>query len=382
MIDTDVHTNSRQQTTPVHVPGPKAGEKFRNWWAEMWSATVKNPGAAVVALLVLAVGLINLAGLFGYNLLTKDNLISITGFTVATLALYIRAHTAAVSKMGANIQELKTTSTSRIDRLEESFELTVDGLASKTDTLRESVDELVTSRSPYTVNGTSIGIELREMLKSADAWKFRGGSGRWQRSHVLPALASGTKLGSRYEMLILDPSREALCSAYAEYRTQQRQNTLDGVSQTDLSSIRSELLACVFAVAWYKKRSRIDPSVHLVQSFSPLRQDISPLRAAITTADMTEPGLFVPRKAWYYAALVDEFDQLRKISPKVVFANLDLLPLDRSGLSAEHVREVLLSARIKNPDDSTVDRPLISTDAASVIDWSVVLDLTFKETSR
>jgi hypothetical protein len=382
MTDTEVRANSTQQTAPVDERGHKASEKFRIWCDEMWSATAKNPGAAVVALLVLGVGLINLAGLFGFNLLTKDNLISITGFTVATLALYIHAHTAAVSKMGADIEEFKTTSASLIGNLESAITSTVNGLASTTEGLRDSVDELVTNRSPYTVNGTSIGVELREMLDSANSWKFRGGSGRWQRSHVLPSLASGTKLGSRYEMLILDPSREMLCRDYAEYRTQQRQNTVDGSTHTDLNSIRSELLACVFAVAWYKKRSRVEPSVHLIQSFSPLRQDISPLRAAITTADMTEPGLFVPTKAWYYAALVDEFDQLRKISPQVAFGDLDSLPLLPSELRPDHVQDVLLSASIRNPDNSTADRPLVSSDAVSVIDWSAVLDLAFKEPSR
>ncbi|MCC9173876.1 hypothetical protein [Arthrobacter sp. zg-Y179] len=174
---------------------------------------------------------------------------------------------------------------------------------------------LVQERSPLTIHPKKIRDELSGMLDSAKTWSFRGGSGRWQREAVLPHLGRERNRDIAYRMLILDPTEERLCGQYADYRNKHRRDQ----KQNSASSVRNDLLACIVACAWYERNTRIQPVIYLSQTYSPLRQDMSDGKVAVTVADQTKEGLFIPASSWYYDSLVDEFEQHCLRSPQLTF---------------------------------------------------------------
>lgn len=235
-----------------------------------------------------------------------------------------------------------------------------------------SLAELVNIKSPYNVRSTHIAAELNEMVNVAESWMFRGGSGRWQRSTVLPILSRETKREIPYRMLILDPTSDELCEEYADYRNRHRTDN----STSTTTTVRNDVLACIVAAAWYLRRSRIVPTVHLAQTYSPLRQDFSDSKAAVTVADPNESGLFIPKSSWYYQSMVDEFNQFRNRSPWIDFTNVPSeIPLWNE-LSIDHVREILSSVRV-NQNGGT-PRPLFDTISLIESNLPEICRLVFK----
>jgi hypothetical protein len=181
--------------------------------------------------------------------------------------------------------------------------------------MKRSVIDLVDNKAPLHLNPSFIRPELDQHLRHprCDSWKFRGGSGRWQRTSVLPTLAKQRNFDVKYSMLILDPRDEQLCRDYAAYRNGHRR---DEVQETS-ASIRMDLLACIIAVAWYRAKSRIRPEIHLNTVYSPLRLDLSPFGAVLTVSDPHSPALSCGPDSWLYTSLQDEFDRTLEQTPSL-----------------------------------------------------------------
>ena len=209
--------------------------------------------------------------------------------------------------------------------------------------VNEDLSSLLKRTSPLTVQSYKIGGELMGMLETATAWSFRGGSGRWQREAVHPHLSRERDRDISYRMLILDPTESRLCDEYATYRNKHRQKQKHNTA----SSVRNDLLACIVACAWYQQNTRIRPEIYLSQIYSPLRQDMSNERAAITVADQSKEGLFVPTSSWYYTSLMDEFEQHCGRSPKLAFDTSTKYTEDWTELSSYDVRNALKSTSIQ-----------------------------------
>ncbi|MGW1208055.1 hypothetical protein ACWD5F_00290 [Streptomyces sp. NPDC002499] len=184
---------------------------------------------------------------------------------------------------------------------------------------------------------------LDEALQTASYWHFRGGLGNWQRSTVLPKLSAITVYEVDYFMQIIDPRDMNLCARYSEYRMRSRQRT----PREDSSEVRNELLANIYAAAWYKKHTRLNPRISLLSFYSPLRYDASDHALITTVADPESPGLRAPSGGWYYLSILDEIKQTREGAPRVILPRTDSsFPRDWRSVEAGHVEDALNQVKV------------------------------------
>ncbi|MFE6765422.1 hypothetical protein [Streptomyces sp. NPDC057689] len=222
------------------------------------------------------------------------------------------------------------------------------------DVLRDVVADLSVIKRDVEIRGAGahvieipqeeIGSRLEELLGSASSWHFRGGLGGWQRSTALPALSKITNRDIAYSMHILNPADEGLCRRYASYRASAGQRA----GTTDPENVRDELLALLYAVAWYTDRTRIKAEVSFLSSYSPLRYDLSDAGLVVTVPDMQERAIYAPVGGWYFTSVRDEMDQASKaLAAAVLPTGQDMFPQRWQDVRAHHVREALESVRVQ-----------------------------------
>ncbi|MGP5023988.1 hypothetical protein ACTXI4_02180 [Glutamicibacter ardleyensis] len=301
-----------------------------------------NPANRVIAFVTFGAVLLQVLSILGFLQALDSTTLAVISFTLlAILALVL---------------DMQVQQTRALNAAEHDRDQTAKSLAHGTETL----DGLLASRAPFDVRPNFIKPELDKLLslETVRFWKFRGGSGRWQRSVVLPTLAGLHKNDVEYKMLILDPRNENLCGQYAKYRNTHRispqslqLNTKDHPRNETTSSVRDELLACVVAAAWYSAKSRVKAQVYLNQTYSPLRLDLSATGVMLTVSDPSEPGLMCRPDSWLYKALDDEFERTIEQSPQILFSHGDALIHPVPNLNSEVVTDILGSARIRVGDD-------------------------------
>lgn len=175
---------------------------------------------------------------------------------------------------------------------------------SKAETLKSLLESTVDQDAVHEIPAGHIRKVLGEMLGSSKEWYFRGGSARWQREHVLPALAQVTDRPVQYKVQVISPFDSELCSKYAVYRRKSRPDD----ERADPKRIQMELLAFIYAVVVWASRSKIAPHITLLHRFSPFRLDGNSESFLITVADPHRNGLRTKAGNWYHAALLDEFE--------------------------------------------------------------------------
>ena len=256
------------------------------------------------------------------------------------------------------------------------------GLIAKTSndlaTYAHRTEELARRGAPNQIDGPFIGKELDSLLANPDAttWKFRGGSGRWQRDVVLPTLSKIRDREVVYKMLILDPREDHLCALYARYRNTHRQDA--PVETAD--SIRMQLAACIVAAVWASLRSRVKPEIRLSQVYSPMRLDLGDSGAMMTVSDPEQPGLMVTSDSWLYRALDDELERAAERAPRVII-NPRLFDEynPASALDAAAARAVLEASTIETYGMTAIE-PLFSAKQLDRLDLSKVAAISWPDT--
>jgi hypothetical protein len=222
-----------------------------------------------------------------------------------------------------------------------------------------------------------IGTRLEGLLGATNSWHFRGGLGGWQRSTALPALSNVRNQDISYSMHILNPADEDLCRRYANYRASAGQRA----GTTDPQNVRDELLALLYAVAWYKERTRVKAAVSFLSNYSPLRYDLSNAGLIVTVPDMQERAIYAPAGGWYCTSVRDEMDQASKALPAAVLpSGAGMFPPQWSDVRAQHVREALEAVRIRPSRLSGQSSiPLLTGWAdSSSLDFEKIAQLPFK----
>ncbi|MFJ7049751.1 hypothetical protein ACIQVC_41025 [Streptomyces sp. NPDC101112] len=222
-----------------------------------------------------------------------------------------------------------------------------------------------------------IGTRLESLLSSSNYWHFRGGLGGWQRSTALPALSNVRNQDVSYSMHILNPADEDLCSRYANYRASAGQRT----GTTEPQNVRDELLGLLYAVAWYKACTRVDPKVSFLYSYSPLRYDLSNAGLIVTVPDMQERAIYAPAGGWYCTSVRDEMDQASKALPAAVLPSGEgMFPRQWRDVSAQHVREALEATRVRPSKlPGQPSQPLLTGWAdSSNLDFEKIAQFPFK----
>lgn len=172
------------------------------------------------------------------------------------------------------------------------------------DGLRDAVLANTIRNAVHEVPSGDIRGTLENMLDNSSEWYFRGGSARWQREAVLPALAANSARKIPYKAQIISPFDQKLCTEYAEYRKKSRPDDRG----TDWKSIQIELLSFIYAASYWSSLSRVTPEIHLLHRYSPFRLDANSQSAVVTIADQKKNGLRANSGNWYYTSILDEFE--------------------------------------------------------------------------
>ena len=150
---------------------------------------------------------------------------------------------------------------------------------------------------------------LKESVRNTREYRFRGRSGRFFRSYVLPNLAKDAKAQNRkvrVRVQVLDPRATNICERYAEYRNKLRQE--DGDAWTP-ERIRNESVATIVAAyAWASDHYPVEISVSLNHWFSLFRLDQSDGVAVLTREDPQAPAIMASKGTSFYDSFSMDFD--------------------------------------------------------------------------
>lgn len=178
-------------------------------------------------------------------------------------------------------------------------------------------------------------------------------------------------------MHILNPADEDLCSRYANYRASAGQRA----GTTNPQNVRDELLALLYAVAWYKERTRVNPEVLFLYNYSPLRYDLSSSGLIVTVPDMQERAIYAPAGGWYCTSVRDEMDQAGKALPVVVLPSGEgMFPQQWRDVRAQHVSKALEAVRVlpsRNSGQASISLLTGWADSSS-LDFEKIARLPFK----
>ncbi|TRO57616.1 hypothetical protein [Streptomyces sp. IB201691-2A2] len=332
-----------------------ASSRFRN----ILNAAKESPGDAVTFLTVAAIAVVTLLDMFevislGQEFLSGAAIVVLSAFLVTLMA----SRKAAVEQ-----KEVLQNVVTDLDNIKQDIEIRGAG-AHVIEIPREE-----------------IGRRLDDLLSSTNSWYFRGGLGGWQRSTALPALSNVTNQDISYRMHILNPANEDLCRRYANYRASAGQRT----GTTDPQSVRDELLALLYAVAWYQQRTRVNPDVSFLSNYSPLRYDLSNAGLIVTVPDIQERAIYAPAGGWYCTSVRDELEQVGKGLPTVALPSGEgMFPQQWRDVSAQHVRDALDAVRVRpNRLPGQPSQSLLTGWAdSSNLDFEKIAQLPFKGRSN
>lgn len=215
---------------------------------------------------------------------------------------------------------------------------------------------------------------FEELLERSTEWLFRGGSGRFLRTDTLPALARNTHVDVPVSVQLLDPRDRVLCDAYARYRALARHERNVREDEGDAARIQADLLAAIYAAGWWTANSRIDATVSLARTFSPLRVDLGSTAVFVTIADKEQPSLLAERDTWLYNSLRDELSQASKTLELVRMPPPHVFPQERHLVNGDAVAAALAEVQV-------VDG-LVGDPAPLLIDFADAAELDFEDIAR
>uniref|UniRef100_A0AAU3GZR6 Uncharacterized protein n=1 Tax=Streptomyces sp. NBC_01401 TaxID=2903854 RepID=A0AAU3GZR6_9ACTN len=295
-----------------------ASSRFRH----ILNAAKESPGDAVTLLTVAAIVVVTLLDMFEVISLSQEFL---SGAAVVVLSAFLLT---LLGSRKAAVEQKKV----------------LHGVEADLNAIKRDIEIRGAGAHVIEIPQGEIDGRLVELLSSANSWHFRGGLGGWQRSAALPHLATIMNRDISYSMHILNPADEDLCRRYASYRASAGQRA----GTTDPENVRDELLALLYAVAWYNERTRIKVEVSFLRSYSPLRYDLSDAGLIVTVPDMQERAIYAPAGGWYCTSVRDEMDQASKALPAAVLPSGEgMFPQQWGDVRAQHVREVLEAVGVR-----------------------------------
>ena len=297
----------------------------------IWAFVRTNPGDAVTGLVVLVIAGLTVADLTDKLTLSQEVLARVAVFVFCALFILVLVERQAARHREETRDANRAAMASNLRDIDRNLALLRKGQITE-------------------VPADDIGARLTELLDSASGWYFRGGSGRWQRSNVLPALARLTDRDVPYVMQILNPTDPELCVRYASYRARQRPPEVRRQGEDQPETVRDDILACIYAAAWYRFRTRLQTEVYLQPLYSPLRLDIGTSGLMATVADPKAPGLLGKPDGWYYQSVLDEIKQACTELPRLVLcADPAALPDDPAQVDGSRVEKALATTVIVHP---------------------------------
>lgn len=187
---------------------------------------------------------------------------------------------------------------------------------------RRSVAKRVADASAVRqLTGVEVGQEHTEAHNHTEQWIFKGGTGTYLRAVTLPGCVESARRERRplrMQVEIIDPADEALCAAYAQFRSSLTPGP-DGTGELwTRDRTRKESFATILAACWYRQRfTFLTIEVGLPSTMTTFRWDLSSRSVIMTQDDSSSPALVFEKGKPYYRAynreLATSFKQARRV---------------------------------------------------------------------
>lgn len=226
-------------------------------------------------------------------------------------------------------------------------------VAASTRQLHQGLDAISSVR---VLTGAQVGAEHAEARRDTTRWVFKGGTGTYVRAVTLPRCVENARQARRslsFRMQIIDPTDEAVCREYAQFR-QSVAHLPDATGEPwTVDRTRKESYASILAACWHQEHYKLlDIDVRLSTTRTTMRWDLSSSRLILTQEDPFGTALVFDVGRPYYdywdIELRESLDQSRAV------------PLDRATdlylgdeLTVETVRQLFTRLGMELPRSFT-----------------------------
>ncbi|WNO53181.1 hypothetical protein [Stakelama saccharophila] len=202
---------------------------------------------------------------------------------------------------------------------------------------------------------------LQTPLADTKSYWFRGRSGRFMRSAVMPALDAAGRRESvlrTLHMLLPDPADTPMLADYAHYR-----GSLQGAKGTwDASRIQNEILATIIAAARRVNANHFfEVALYLKSDFALFRLDMSDDRLVMTREDPKWPGIACSSRSKFYASYHEEFrneaSRAKSVDLSLASVPTPLEPEDVDGILAALSLSITLTDEDRTAIVKGVEKP-------------------------
>lgn len=157
------------------------------------------------------------------------------------------------------------------------------------------------------VEPKQISRELKDAAESTSEWNYRGHTGRYFRSTILPVLERRAESHGRYINIsaqLLDPDDLGRLQYFVEYRASVNP---EKAAYWTVDRARAEILATVISVATAPQRSkRISCQIFLGGFVSPFTVDMATSVAVVTRESSSMGALKYPAGSTFFDSMVED----------------------------------------------------------------------------
>ena len=202
------------------------------------------------------------------------------------------------------------------------------------------------------IDAKKVGPLLKDTAARTSLWNYRGHTGQYFRTMILPTLArESSNTGRRITMCVqvLNPDDADLMDYFMAYRTSGPSSRNGTVNRADLEA---EILSTILSVAQLAARSpRLDVTLFLSETLSPYTVDISSEVAVLSRAE--ESALKYAFGSTFYQSAVDDlrlgFRQAHEVSfPANLPREIDSIDKVKSALALLGIVAVISEDALAN----------------------------------
>ncbi|AOS63316.1 hypothetical protein [Actinoalloteichus hymeniacidonis] len=171
------------------------------------------------------------------------------------------------------------------------------------------------------VHGADLDRLHAEAYQDTDRWLFKGGIGTHLRTVTLKECVDNARAAqrpTRIQIEIIDPTDEALCTEYAQYRSSLNPGSDRHGEKWTTARVQREALATILAACWYRERfTLLRVEIALSRVMTTLRWDLSSNWIILTQDESAAPAVLFERSRPHYRAydreLAASFEQAKRV---------------------------------------------------------------------
>jgi hypothetical protein len=205
--------------------------------------------------------------------------------------------------------------------------------------------EIVKKSEIEVIDPKEINPLLKKAITDTKTWIVKGACGRFTRAATIPNLAEAAKhegIGRDIRICLLDPNNEEVCEEYANYRRSLK--SAEPNNPWTKYRVQHEVIATVLSALQYQyKEPLLTITVHLSNSFSAFRLDISDHYAIVTKEDKEASGLRADSGTYFYNSYKDDIRLTERQSREIIHKK----PLNISDKTdPDNLKEIIKDTKI------------------------------------